>query len=251
VSGERGIPQGASGDDAQWMARFTSLPDHDVDALLEGEVPVGLDDLAPVAEVAGALRRRAAQEVAPPMGEALRAQLAAGNVVPLDGARLVRRPLIGAAAAAAVVLLALVAGASQEVLPDGVQRVVASVAEQVGIDLPSPADDEVDGTPTGATSEAPPATTPGGATPADPGTPGDGEPATPATPPSDKGNGVDPSEVDNNGIGDGVGGGQGQEQGQRATPPSTAPTVPAPTSSDATSEAPGGSARDAAKGPRG
>ncbi len=215
------IPEGSGGDDVEWMARFTELPDHEVDALLGGSVPEGLGDLAPVAEVAAALRQRAQLEEAPPMSAALRAQLDGATVVPIDRARLVRRPLLGAAAAAAVVLLALVLGASQEVLPDSVQRVVSSVADRIGLDLPSPDDELDDSVPASAESDAPgetPGETPGGATPADPGDPGD--PATPATPPSGQGGGngnaggVDPGEVDNNGLGDGVGGGQGQTGGQ-------------------------------------
>ena len=215
------IPPTSGGDDGEWMDRFTLLPDHEVDALLEGRVLPEHGDLAPVAALAAELRRRAAQEPVPPMSEALRAQIVAGPgaaVVPLDRARLVRRPLIGAAVAAAVVLVALVAGASQEVLPDSVQRIMSSVAERVGIDLPSPDDPETSDGSSRDGEPGAPEQTPGGAVPADPGTPGDGQPATPATPPAgggqSNGGGVDPETVDNNGIGNGNGGGQGQGNGQ-------------------------------------
>lgn len=207
------IPTGSGGDDGKWMARFTEIPDAEVDALLQGVVPDDGDDLAPIAELAAALRHRVAEEPVPPMNPALRAQISGGNVVPLDRARLVRRPLIGAAAAAAVVLATLVAGASQEVLPERVQRVVASVAERLGIDLPHP-DDDIESQPV-RSEGSPPETTPGGATPADPGAPGG--PATPADPADGQGSGGgqggNPGQDANPGLGQGSGPGEGDSPG--------------------------------------
>jgi hypothetical protein len=133
--------------------------------------------------------------------------------------------LVRAAVAAAVAALALVGvGAAQNRLPSGVQDVVSSTADLVGIDVPRSDerhadDDSDDGTsdevPSTEGTEVPGSTeqqnqgdpgyegtTPGGANPADPGTPGDKEPATPATPPSNPGNaGGSSSGNANNGTG--------------------------------------------------
>jgi hypothetical protein len=197
---------GQSGhDDTKWMAVFSALDDHEVDALLAGSTPADAD-LAPVAEVAQALRRRAAAEPVPPMSDSLRAQLNAPGVVSLAAHRATRGALIkaGAAAAAVIAVAALGVGASQNRLPAGLQDVVSSTADLVGIDLPHAADrgqgddhrseqgddnakdDTAPDNGQGDGNDGDPGydgTTPGGATPADPGTPGDKEPATPATPP--------------------------------------------------------------------
>jgi hypothetical protein len=202
--------RGMTDDGPQWMTMIEMLDEREVDALLGGTAPA--EELAPVAAVATQLRARAAAEPAPPMSAALRAQLAAPPVVSLHAHRAARFALVRAAVAAAVAVLALVGvGAAQNRLPSGVQDVVSSTADLVGIDVPrsderhATDDESDDGTsdevPSTEGTEVPGSTeqqnqgdpgyegtTPGGATPADPGTPGDKEPATPATPPSNPGN---------------------------------------------------------------
>ncbi len=190
-------PDGQSDDRDKWMTLLTAMDDEQMDALLSGTAPI--DALAPIADVVQRLRRSVRREPVPPMGEALRAQLAAAPVVPL-AVRRARGSLVKAAAAAVAAAFALVgAGAAQNRLPSGMQDVVSSTAHLVGLDVPTSHeddddDDDDDGeTPvetTGGNGGEPgyEGTTPGGATPADPGTPGDQEPATPATPPEDPGN---------------------------------------------------------------
>ena len=184
---------------------FSTLDDHEVDALLAGDMPAD-EELAPIAEVALALRRSAAAEPVPPMNAALLDQLAHPPVVALDTRRAVWSSLAKASAAAAVAAaVALVGvGASQNRLPTGLQDVVSSTADVIGLDVPrtdergtehrSDAGDDhaKDGTAPnddGSNDGTPgyDGTTPGGADPADPGTPGDLEPATPATPPAEPG----------------------------------------------------------------
>ena len=70
------IPDEAADDRDGWMGRGIALSDDDVDELIAGRSPEGLHDLAPLADVTLALRVRAATEVAPPMGHALRMALA-------------------------------------------------------------------------------------------------------------------------------------------------------------------------------
>jgi hypothetical protein len=179
------------------MATFSTLGDREVDALLAG-TPVGDGDLAPIAEVVRSLRGLAEREPVPPMSDALRAQLAAAPVVPIGINRAMRTSFVKASAAAAVVAaVALMGvGAAENRLPSGVQDIVASTANLVGVHVPrsdqrhapssgfeSGDGNESDGTP-GYDGQ-----TPGGATPADPGTPGDKTPATPATPPADSNGG--------------------------------------------------------------
>jgi hypothetical protein len=198
--------RGMSDDGSEWMTMIEMLDERELDALLGGTAPA--EELAPVAAVVTRLRERAAAEPAPPMGATLRAQLYAPPVVSLHAHRAARFALVRAAVAAAVAALALVGvGAAQNRLPSGVQDVVSSTADLVGIDVPrsderhATDDGSDDGTsdevPSTEGTEAPGSTelqeqgdpgyegtTPGGANPADPGTPGDKEPATPATPPS-------------------------------------------------------------------
>lgn len=188
------IPRTHADDHDGWMAMFSMLDDHEVDALLAGTSPVD-GDLAPVAEVVRALRRMADREPVPPMSGALRAQGASPPVVPIGLRRATRAALMQAAAAAAVVALVGV-GAAQNRLPADVQDIVSSTADLVDVDVPRSEErhaDDVgsgqggsegtgnanDGTP-GYDGVMPGGTDP--ADPADPGDPGDHEPATPATP---------------------------------------------------------------------
>jgi len=208
-------------DGTKWMDTVADLDDAGTDALLRGEASDA--ELTPLAHVVRRLRESVAAEALPPMSAALRAQIEAPLVVPLHARRVARRSLARAAVAAVAAAVALVgAGAAQNRLPSGLQDVVSSAVEIVGIEVPRSADrlteddDEVDG----GSSDAPAndgepgyeGTTPGGADPADPGTPGDKEPAVPATPPegngqsdppgppdSVPGNGVSPSGQENGG----------------------------------------------------
>jgi hypothetical protein len=195
-------------DDARWMALFDALDDRQVDALLSGAAPDD-PDLAPVADVAQALRRTTAGERVPPMSPALRAQLASPPVASIENHRAIRAALLKAVAAAAAAAVALVGvGAAQNRLPTEIQDVVSSTADLVGIDVPrseerhGPDGSSSDGA--GANGDAVPPNgeegeadgtpghdglTPSGTDPADPGTPGDQERATPATPPAPGGDG--------------------------------------------------------------
>lgn len=180
-------------DDTRWMAKLSTLDDHEVEALFAG-TPLGDRDLAPVAEVARALRRLADREPIPQMSEALRAQIASPPIVPIGIHRATRTALMKAAVAAGVVALVGV-GAAQNRLPAGVQNVVSSTVDLVGFDVPRSEERHVAGVGSGqgdneGTDNANDGTpgydgvTPGGADRADPGVPGDHEPATPATPPA-------------------------------------------------------------------
>lgn len=202
----------AADDRTEWMDTIADLDDAGTDALLRGEASGA--ELTPLAHVVRRLRESVAAEALPPMSAALRAQIDAPLVVPLHARRVARRSLAQAAVAAVAVAVALVgAGAAQNRLPGGLQDVVSSAVEVVGIDVPRSADrhaaddevdDEVDdgveqegeGGPSDARgNDGEPGyegTTPGGAVPADPGTPGDKEPAVPATPPEDNGQGDPP-----------------------------------------------------------
>jgi hypothetical protein len=185
-------PEAVGHDDPEWMATFSALDDHEVDGLLAG-LPPDDADLAPLAEVAAMLRRSAAAERVPTMSATLRAQLAGPKVVAIAARQAGRSALIkaAAAAAAAAAVVTLGVGATQNRLPSGLQDVLSSTANLVGIHVPTAAErpshsnggsepsDDVDDQDPGHQG-----TTPGGATPADPGTPGDKEPATPATPPA-------------------------------------------------------------------
>lgn len=195
-------PDATSDDCDKWMTLLTRLDDDELDALLSGTAPI--DALAPVAEVVQRLRRSVILEPVPPMSPGLIAQLAEAPVVSLTARRAAQGSLVKAAAAAVAAVLALAGvGAAQNRLPSGIQDVVSSTAELVGIDVPRVSErqddgqDEGDDSPVtttggqGAGNGGEPGyegTTPGGATPADPGTPGDQEPATPATPPEGQGN---------------------------------------------------------------
>ncbi len=119
---------------------FSTLDEDVVDALLAGD-PTSDTDLAPISELAAALRRSRAAEPAPTMSPALRAQLSPRPVsVPLVARRAGRGALTRAgavAAAASVVVVGLGVGASQNRLPTALQDVVSSTAELVGIDVPT------------------------------------------------------------------------------------------------------------------
>lgn len=176
---------------------------HD-DAVLRGDVSGVPADLVPLAALIAALRGRVASEPAPPMGEPLRAQVAAPNVVALRAARSARRALVVAAAVLAVVALIGI-GAAQNRLPDELQDAVASTAEVLGVDVPHSSERGEDGSDAGLEhgrdDAAPGASTAGRAT-GHPRTPGDAqadpdaasEQATPATPPAPQDDGSE--EVD-------------------------------------------------------
>lgn len=197
------ISPGAAGDEPVEMELTTQVGEDLVAAVRRGEADRVGGDMAAVAEVLAALRRRAAAEPVPAMRPALRAQLEAPKVVALRAsARSARRAV---AAAAAVVLAVVGVGAAQNRLPSQLQDVVASTAELVGIDVPESSErdrsgpDEVGGDSTAPDRPDRPerpdrpdradrpdrpggeGPTPGGAAPAVPGSP-DG-PAIPATPP--------------------------------------------------------------------
>jgi hypothetical protein len=195
------------------MGRGTALSDHGVDELIAGRSPAGLHDLRPLADVTQALRVRAANEVAPPMGHALRMSLAnaSATTAPNQWSR-IRHRLPGlAAVGVGVIVFGTMTAANA--LPAPVQHIVADAGTLVGVDVPTP--DEGSDEPTGSSdakpdedgAESEPATThedsgptkvrpepngsgppegtPRGALPADPrerGAPGDHAPATPAEP---------------------------------------------------------------------
>jgi hypothetical protein len=221
------IPEATDDAFDQWMTRIAELDDVAVDALLRGDTPDGCGDLAPVAELTAAVRRRVTAE-SPAMSSALRAQI---RQQPHVAPRFVGAPRrrLQLAAAAAFALLFVGVAATRNALPAAAQRVVANVAHVVGLDVPRPEDDDapddsttdpgstkgaadedegtgsdgpaVPGAPDGragasdgddtGSPQGPPDQTPGGATPADPGTPGDHEPATPAEPPAHSNGGSD------------------------------------------------------------
>ena len=187
-------PGDAEHDHTGWMAMFSALDDHEVAGLLAGLRPAEAE-LAPLADLVALLRRSAEAEPVPTMSAPLRAQLAGPPVVVLAARRAGRSALAkaGAVAAAATVVVTLGVGASQNRLPAGLQDVLSSTANFVGIHVPKAGERQSRSSGDGQPDTAPGAndpnpghegTTPGGATPADPGTPGDKEPATPATPPA-------------------------------------------------------------------
>lgn len=196
------IPAEGSGDRDPWMTMFSTLDDDVVDALLEGHAPDDAAELDELGAVMRRLRASAATEPVPSMSAALRAQILQPNVVPLVPAARARPSLrTGVLIAAAAAIVALIGvGAEQNRLPSGVQDVVSSVADIVGLDVPRAEergdatgdDDSTDAEDGAVDGQGRPEVTNGGATPADPGEPGDKEPATPATPPehsSGSGNG--------------------------------------------------------------
>ena len=190
----RRIPARGAFDDLPWMTAISSLTDEEVDELLAGQAPDGHRELAPLADVATALRERAAHEPVPVMRYPLRHALVRGAapVEPLRPRRLVHAAIGGAT----IALLGLAGGANA--LPAPMQDAVAKVGDLVGVEVPHPSDDPTElpggggararATPSGSGegsdlgTGAPPDSTPGGATPADPGTAGDLEPASPALP---------------------------------------------------------------------
>ena len=135
----------------EWMARFAELDDDTVDDLLRGNTPEGYEDLAPVAELAVAVRARATAH-GPEISPALRAQLLERPHVPPRYVGVARRRLrLGAAAAAAVAVVGV--AAAQNALPASAQRFVSSAADLVGIHVPHPDDD--DGAPSVTTVDGP------------------------------------------------------------------------------------------------
>ena len=164
------IPEGRPDAFDEWMARFAELDDDTVDDLLRGNTPEGYEDLAPVAELAVAVRARATAH-GPEISPALRAQLLERPHVPPRYVGVARRRLrLGAAAAAAVAVVGV--AAAQNALPASAQRFVSSAADLVGIHVPHPDDD--DGAPSVTTVDGPRSTSDDGEGPGDGGTtPGD------------------------------------------------------------------------------
>lgn len=121
-------------DPDMWEAALDALDDQQMDALLGGSVLV--EELAPVAEVMRRLRQSAIDEPLPPMGATLRALL---DEPPARRARHApgpsRHAVVKAAAVAAAVAV-LAAGAAENRLPAGIQDVVSSSANLVGISVP-------------------------------------------------------------------------------------------------------------------
>ena len=151
--GEEGgrIPEGRPDAFHEWMARFAELDDDTVDDLLRGNTPEGYEDLAPVAELAVAVRARATAH-GPEISPALRAQLLERPHVPPRYVGVARRRMrLGAAAAAAVAVVGV--AAAQNALPASAQRFVSSAADLVGIHVPHPDDD--DGAPSVTTVDGP------------------------------------------------------------------------------------------------
>ncbi|MGQ0833281.1 MAG: hypothetical protein ACT4OV_16570 [Microthrixaceae bacterium] len=198
----------------EWVvAMLDALDDEQTDAVLDGTVAV--EGLEAVVAVVRRLRASAAAEPVPPMSAALRALLDQQAVPSLPARRIARGALVRAAVAAAVTVVALVgAGAAQNRLPTGIQDVVSSTAELVGIDVPRSEDrgappsapEDHDGNAPDAEKDD--AADPGGpdgterpgtgsppADPdrADPGTPGDKKPATPPAGSNGGGGGNDKS----------------------------------------------------------
>ena len=119
---------------------FSALDDREVDDLLAG-VPTADADLAPMTELVAALRRSVIVAPAPRMSAALRAQLTASPITAISARRAGRSSMFKAAAvAAAVAVVALGVGASQNRLPTLVQDVVSSTADLVGIQVPTVAE---------------------------------------------------------------------------------------------------------------
>lgn len=189
---------GTVGDERdEWVVvMLEALDDQQMAAVLDGSGAV--DGLDAVVEVLRRLRASAAAEPVPPMSAALRALLDEQTVVPRPVRTIARGALVRAAIAATVAAVALLgAGAAQGRLPSGIQDVVSSTAELVGIDVPRSEDRGTSGSGTedrGADAPGaeerdpagPAASNPGndGSAPgdpdrADPGTPGDHQPATP------------------------------------------------------------------------
>src|SRR5918993_170788 len=92
------IPSDGSGAFDHWMTRIAELDDAAVDELLHGDTPAGSEDLAPVAQLATAVRRSAAAP-GPEMSPALRSQIQQRPPVPPRYAGLARRRLQAAVAA--------------------------------------------------------------------------------------------------------------------------------------------------------
>lgn len=189
------IPAVRGDDEPGWMDTFTDLDEDIADAVLDGRPAASSASLADLVDVVGALRRRRAAEPVPPMAPTLRAQIDGGQVVALAARRGVRRALILAAAAAAAVV-AFGIGAAQNRLPAGIQDVVSTTAERVGVHVGTSEErgqghqhrsDVADTHAQDGVDRAPgyDGTTPGGAIPAVPN--GAGEPAIPAVPPEGNG----------------------------------------------------------------
>ena len=231
----RRIPTSRAVDDPRWMPAISSLTDHELDELLAGRTPEGRGELAPLADVAIAVRERTAGEPAPVMAYSLRQAVARGSM-PLPRPRRLMPVAVAAFALAGVSL----AGAANA-LPAPVQNMVAEAGDLVGVDIPHSTDDDVVEThdlstttdaarplAEGVGSDAEPKNqsgpTPGGTIPADPGTPGDMTPATPAIPPdhssggnesiNSQGNGPTDTDADETDDDEGDDGFAGDDNGQ-------------------------------------
>lgn len=131
------------------------LSAREVEDVLAGRQPDGRADLAALAEVAAVLHASREVEPAPPMSEALRAQIDRGVLRPAaaptrrrrhrprhlqavaprrTGLATYRRPVVSVAAAAAV-LIGLVLATNGGHLPRDVHSAVADVSSAIGLDL--------------------------------------------------------------------------------------------------------------------
>lgn len=172
------------GDHDVWAAMLDALDEQQMDALLGGSALV--EDLAPLAEVVQRLRQSADSEPVPPMSATLRALL--DEKPPVGVARYVpgssRHAALKAVAAAVAVAL-LAAGAAENRLPAGIQDVVSSSADLVGISVPRSEHRHAEGLGTKRRDDSAPdhqGATPDGAETSTPGTPGDGDPSTQPAP---------------------------------------------------------------------
>lgn len=180
------------GDHDVWAAMLDALDEQQMDALLGGSVIV--EELAPIAEVVRRLRQSADSEPVPPMSATLRALLDEPQVGVGRHARGSSRHVFLKAAAAAVAVALLAAGAAENRLPAGIQDVVSSSAELVGISVPRSEDRHAEGLGTERPDVGVPdprdddsspdheGATPGGAETPTPGTPGDSGPSTEPAP---------------------------------------------------------------------
>jgi hypothetical protein len=173
------------------MATITELSDPELHELLAGRTPEGLDDLTPLAHLAAAVRRRMEAEPAPVMRYPLRHALSGGTQAATP-----RYRRLAGLVTAGLGIAAFGAASAANALPAPIQNAVAEAGDLVGVDVPRADDDHHVDAPFSGTAgpgeaedegneakAGPHHTTPGGATPADPGTPGDQEPSAPAIPP--------------------------------------------------------------------
>ncbi len=170
------------------MATIAALSDQELEELLAGRTPEGLDDLASLADLAGAVRQRREAEPVPVMGYSLRRALCGPSI---PAAR--HRSLAGLVAAA-IGIVAFGAASAANALPAPIQNAVAEASGIVGVQVPHAGSDDlaaIDEPParvagfTEAEDEGneakvanPPDATPGGATPATPPEPSTGTDGT-------------------------------------------------------------------------